>query len=206
MKKIFLSFGLIVVFAIFATVTRRNVGVGADSFLAPNVSILNNGNVNSGQLATTQSPTTSSGGANPPAQTSQTSVVPTTPVKKKTPNSPAQNSGGSLGGQATPTPAPAPKQLGQYKDGTYTGPTVDAYYGYIQVQAVVSGGKLTDVIFLQYPSDRRTSVQINSQAMPYLKQEAIQAQSANVNIISGASDSSGAFIQSLGAALAMAAN
>lgn len=90
---------------------------------------------------------------------------------------------------------------GQYKDGTYTGSVADAFYGNIQVQAVISGGKITDVIFLQSPNDRSTSIEINSQAMPYLKQEAIAAQNANVDIVSGATDSSNAFRQSLGDAL-----
>jgi uncharacterized protein with FMN-binding domain len=88
-----------------------------------------------------------------------------------------------------------------YKDGSYIGNVADAFYGNIQVQAVISGGKLTDVQFLQYPNDRRNSIQINTQAMPYLKAEALQAQSAQVDIVSGATDSSLAFIQSLGSAL-----
>ncbi len=99
-----------------------------------------------------------------------------------------------------PTPTTAVKR-GQYRDGSYIGDTFDAFYGNIQVQAVVSGGRLTDVKILQYPNDRRTSVAINSQALPMLQQEAIQAQSANVDIISGASDTSSAFVQSLGTAL-----
>jgi uncharacterized protein with FMN-binding domain len=103
-----------------------------------------------------------------------------------------------------PTPAPAPKPKGQYADGSYTGSQADAYYGIVQVRATVSGGKLTDVTFLSYPSDRGTSRQINSIAMPYLIQEAIQAQSANVQTVSGASDTSAAFRQSLGSALAQA--
>ncbi len=102
-------------------------------------------------------------------------------------------------------PAQAPTATsGAFKDGTYTGPSVDAYYGYVQVQAIVSGGKLTNVQFLSYPNDRRTSQQINGQAMPLLTQEAISAQSANVDAVSGASDTSAAFVQSLGAALAQA--
>lgn len=91
--------------------------------------------------------------------------------------------------------------MSMYKDGTYTGSAADAYYGYIQVQAVISGGKITDVKFLQYPNDQENSIYINQQAMPYLKQEAIQAQSGNVNIITGATDSSQAFIQSMNDAL-----
>lgn len=91
-----------------------------------------------------------------------------------------------------------------YKDGTYTGDSEDAFYGFVQVQAVIKGGKITDVVFLKYPNDRQNSVYINSQAMPYLKQEAIQAQNGNVNIITGATDTSQAFIQSLNTALAQA--
>lgn len=105
---------------------------------------------------------------------------------------------------APPPPANTPVSRGRYRDGTYTGDTVDAFYGYIQVQAVVQNGKLTDVKILQYPNDRGTSIQINSIALPMLQQEAIQAQSANIDAVSGASDSSAAFIQSLGSALKQA--
>ena len=77
----------------------------------------------------------------------------------------------------------------------------NAYYGNVQVQAVIQNGQLANVVFLQYPNDRSTSRMINSQAMPQLTQEAIQAQSANVNGVSGASDTSAAFNQSLSSAL-----
>jgi len=91
-----------------------------------------------------------------------------------------------------------------YKDGNYTGSTADAYYGYIQVRAIISGGKITDIQFLQHPNDRGTSVEINNYAMPILKQQAIQVQSAQVDGVSGASDTSQAFIQSLDDALQQA--
>lgn len=100
--------------------------------------------------------------------------------------------------------APIIASSGQYKDGTYTGISANAYYGNIQIEAVINGGKLADVQFLDYPRDRRTSIRINNQAMPFLKQEAIHAQSANVDTVSGASDSSGAFRQSLASALSQA--
>jgi uncharacterized protein with FMN-binding domain len=93
---------------------------------------------------------------------------------------------------------------GKYVDGTYTGIAADAYYGNIQVEAVISGGKLANVVFLQSPNDRSTSRYINQQAMPELKAEAIQAQSANVSGVSGASDSSAAFKESLASALSKA--
>lgn len=91
-----------------------------------------------------------------------------------------------------------------FKDGTYTGSTFSAFYGNIQTQAIITGGKLTAVLFLQYPHDMTRSIAINTLAMPNLQTEAIQAQSANVNIVSGATDTSNAFIQSLSSALSQA--
>ncbi len=108
---------------------------------------------------------------------------------------------------AVPTPIPVVMiTKRKYKDGTYTGSVADAYYGNVQVQAVIKGGKLVDVIFLEYPQDRETSININSQALPILKEEAIQAQSAKVDSVSGASATSPAFVESLKAALILAKN
>jgi uncharacterized protein with FMN-binding domain len=88
-----------------------------------------------------------------------------------------------------------------YKDGTYTGGTENAFYGNLQVSATVQGGKITSVSFLQYPDDNPNSINVNQAAMPYLKQEAIKAQSANVSGVTGATYTSQAFIQSLSSAL-----
>lgn len=106
-------------------------------------------------------------------------------------------------GSSTTSPPPA-STGGKYKDGTYTGSVADAYYGNVQVSVTVSGGKITGVKFLQYPNTHSTSVYINQQAMPYLQQEAIQAQSPNVQLISGATFTSQAFVQSLSSALSQA--
>ena len=91
-----------------------------------------------------------------------------------------------------------------YKDGTFTGITEDAYYGNVQVKTVISGGKITDVQFLNYPHDAARSLAINTFATPNLRQEAIQAQSASVDVVSGATDTSNAFMQSLVSALTQA--
>lgn len=112
---------------------------------------------------------------------------------------------------ASPAPAPATTTASQpaatagaFKDGNYTGPVADAFYGPMQVEAIISGGKLTGVKILQYPNTHSYSVEVNSYALPQLAQEAVQTQSANVNIVSGATQSSYAFQQSLAAALTQA--
>ncbi len=106
--------------------------------------------------------------------------------------------------QASVPAAPAAATGNSYIDGTFTGPSVDAYYGNVQVQATIQGGKITQVKFLDYPHDRRTSQAINNQAMPWLNSEAVQVQSAQVDIISGATFTSEGFQQSLQSALAQA--
>ncbi len=112
----------------------------------------------------------------------------------------------SVANTSTQVPAPTsgPSSPSGYKDGTYTGQTVDVNYGLVEVQATVRNGKIAGVQFLQFPNDRRTSQQINAIAMPYLQQEAIQAQSANVDIVSGATLTSEGFQMSLQSALANA--
>lgn len=105
---------------------------------------------------------------------------------------------------AVPTASSPAATTAAYKDGSYTGSAADAIYGYIQVKATIQGGKLTDVVFVQYPNDRQNSIYINSQAMPMLKQQAIQVQSSQVDGVSGATDTTQAFIQSLGDALQQA--
>ena len=145
------------------------------------------------------------------APTAQTATPSTTTFTTQsqpsvTTNTPAPTPAPTVTVAPTPAPAAVPAQTGQYKNGTYTGSPASAYYGTVQVQAVIQGGKLAAVNFLQYPSDRRTSQYINGSAMPVLQSEAIQAQSSNVSAVSGATDTSGAFQQSLSSALAQAAN
>ena len=126
---------------------------------------------------------------------SETAVIP-----RSTSNSQGSSSGSSPVSGTGNTSAPATT----YKDGTYTGSVADAFYGNIQVEATIQNGKITAVRFLQYPNDRPNSIAINQQAMPLLQQEAIKAQSAHVDGVSGASDTSQAFVQSLSSALSQA--
>jgi uncharacterized protein with FMN-binding domain len=101
-------------------------------------------------------------------------------------------------------PAAPSNNLKTFNDGTYIGKSVDAYYGNVQVKAVIHGGQLVDVQFMSSPMGRSTSMMINNYAMPMLMTEAIKAQNSQVDIISGATFTSQAFRQSLGDALSQA--
>jgi uncharacterized protein with FMN-binding domain len=89
----------------------------------------------------------------------------------------------------------------RYRDGSFTGPAYDTYYGPVQVQVNVQDGRVVSVDVPQYPADRRASQRINSRALPMLEREVISAQSARVNIISGATLTCEAYLRSLNAAL-----
>ncbi len=111
------------------------------------------------------------------------------------------NHGTAAGKSTDPLPVAS---RGGMADGDYTGPAVDAYYGLVQVRATIRGGRLVSLDVLRYPADRRTSRYINSQALPMLQNEVIQAQSARVYAISGATLTSRAFLSSLDSALRQA--
>ena len=117
----------------------------------------------------------------------------------------SQTAGGMMGGNGSGAMGGG-MMGGMYRNGSYTGSAADAYYGTVQVRATIQGGRLSNVEFLQYPNDRGTSIYINGIAMPQLTQEAITAQSAQVDGVSGATATSQAFIQSLASALAQAKN
>ena len=135
-------------------------------------------------------------------------VVPNAPSIAAPSNTPSSSTPTASGSSGTPnptnTPSATPASGALYKDGSYTGSVADALWGNLQVQAIIKNGKITNVVFLQYPNDRNRSIMINSYADPQLTSEAIQVQSANVDIVSGATDSSDAFIQSLTDALSQA--
>lgn len=101
---------------------------------------------------------------------------------------------------ASPTDTAAP-----LKDGTWAGPRVKVVHGYLRVDAVVSGGALTEVRIREYPDQDKNSRHLNGIALSYLVKSALSKGSAQVDTVSGATMTSKAFAQSLEAALAAAA-
>ena len=89
---------------------------------------------------------------------------------------------------------------------TYTGPVVQTRWGPVQVKITVQGGKITKVTILQQPSGNGRDAQINGQALPILIDETVTAQSANIDMVSGATVTSDGYVRSLQAALDEAAS
>jgi uncharacterized protein with FMN-binding domain len=84
---------------------------------------------------------------------------------------------------------------------TFIGDNVPNQYGDVQVQITVQGHVLVDVQALQLPSSHQRSQEISGAAAPILRQEALQAQSAQIDLLSGATFTSESYAQSLQSAL-----
>ena len=90
---------------------------------------------------------------------------------------------------------------GDPTDGTFTGDAVMTRFGAVQVEITVHGGEITESAVTQVPWSDRRDQQINSYAVPILNQEAVQAQSAGIDMVSGATYTSEGYIQSLQSAI-----
>ena len=102
-----------------------------------------------------------------------------------------------------PSPQPVAVTPGTYKNGTYSGAASYAYTGTIQVSLTIASGKIANVQAID-ASRSGTSKQINSNALPILKSETIQAQSDTIDAVSGATYTSAAYLESLKSALSQA--
>ncbi len=134
--------------------------------------------------------TTTPAGASPPT----TGPPPPTPTTAPATPGPATTSPPTTAAPATTT-APSTTR-------TATGPSVNYNFGLISVTATVSGSKLTNVSIASLDDGGSPRSQsIDQQSIPILEQQALQAQSANIQGVSGASYTSAGFQQSLQAAL-----
>lgn len=86
-------------------------------------------------------------------------------------------------------------------DGTYTGASSQTRYGPVQVQITVSGGQITDAQAVDFPNSNGRDWQINGTAIPRLVSEAIKAQSSKIQMVSGATYTSGGYLSSLQSAI-----
>ncbi|MCC5475178.1 FMN-binding protein [Streptomyces sp. NPDC059680] len=118
-------------------------------------------------------------------------------TKSPTVSSSSAPSGGSSGSSGGSGSSPGSKTVSR----TVTGDTVQTRWGPVQVRVTIKSGKLTDVTAVQYPSDNPRDQEINSYALPQLRREALAAQSAGIDMVSGATYTSTGYKQSLQSAL-----
>jgi uncharacterized protein with FMN-binding domain len=89
---------------------------------------------------------------------------------------------------------------------TVTGPQIALAHGIVQVRVTITDGRITDVTPLQLPHDNPDSWNTSTRAAPILRSEVIATQSANINVVSGATYTSRGYARSLQAALDAANN
>lgn len=90
---------------------------------------------------------------------------------------------------------------GSAKDGTYDGDVVQTRYGPMQVEIVISRGKIESATALQHPGSDSTSQQINSQVIPILTKATVDYQTVQFGNVSRATISTMAYKQSAQSAL-----
>lgn len=109
--------------------------------------------------------------------------------------------GTTSSGSTGAAPATGDSTTTDMQDGTYTGTAAVTRFGNVQVRVTIAGGKITDVTALQLTDHDGRSVQISAEAAPILRQEALTAQSATIDTVSGATYTSEGYVQSLQSAL-----
>ena len=139
--------------------------------------------------------------AGPPRATETTSSE----ASSGDPTSPAKSSSRASSGDRTAAPKPthtaAPAPPTAPVSGTVVGGAADTPYGVVQVKVSYTGTKITNVHAVHLTDSSQTSVSISAQAAPILRQEALAAQSAQIDAVSGATYTSEGYMQSLQSAI-----
>ena len=133
----------------------------------------------------------------PLASSTSSATAPTTSV----PSTPTDGAGQPPAGPPPPGSGSSATQPPSTATRTVDGDVVANRYGDVQVAVVLNGNRIIDVKALQMPSDRARSRDISSQAAPLLRDEVLQAQSAQIDTIGGATYTSNGYAQSLQSAL-----
>jgi uncharacterized protein with FMN-binding domain len=116
----------------------------------------------------------------------------------------------SSAGSASPSPSPTHRTHRRASSSATSkasatqsalGATITTRYGPVQVKVTETSNRITDVAAVQLPSQDSHSQRIAAYAAPKLRQEAITADSARINVVSGATYTSDGYAQSLQSAL-----
>jgi uncharacterized protein with FMN-binding domain len=114
---------------------------------------------------------------------------------------PAVFSGSTTGSTTGGTSGSSGSSSGDSGTSTVTGSVASTQWGPVQVELTVENGAITAVNVVQYPSGNPKDAEINNQALPILIQETLDAQDADIDMVSGATVTSVGYEQSLQSAL-----
>jgi uncharacterized protein with FMN-binding domain len=131
-----------------------------------------------------------------PSSAPATAAAP--PASSSTPSPAASSTPSAAAPSGSGSPTPTASGL---RDGSFTGQTFTNFYGPVQVRVTISGGRITNVTTVQEPADNPQSEFIFSQAAPTLREEVLKAQSAQIDVVSGATFDSQSYAQSVQSAL-----
>ena len=124
------------------------------------------------------------------------------PVVAQAPTSAGSSSSGSWDGPGTTSSGPGTTSSGSASASkTYDVDTAQTRWGPVQVRITVQGGKITASQAVVYPNGNGRDHEINSYALPVLNQEVVQAQGANIDMVSGATVTSDGYLSSLQSAI-----
>jgi uncharacterized protein with FMN-binding domain len=135
------------------------------------------------------------------ASTSTSATAPVTPGGSGSGSSSSGDDSGSSSSSSSSGSSSGSGSSSTSGTKTYTGDVADTRWGPVQVKITVTNGKITAAEPTQVPSDNPRDQEINSYAVPILNQEAVKAQSAQIDAISGATVTSDGYIQSLQSAI-----
>jgi len=154
--------------------------------------------------ATHKASPTASATASPTATATATAPATATAKATTAPKVAATTAPAAPAAPAPAAPAPAAPAAPAGVSGTFTGGTAQTAYGPVQVQIVVQNNTITSANAIKYPTGNSHDVAIAQYAIPVLNREAVQAQSAQISMVSGATYTSSGYIQSLQSALSAA--
>jgi uncharacterized protein with FMN-binding domain len=100
-----------------------------------------------------------------------------------------------------PVPSASPPSRSTPSTRRVAGAAVDTPYGIVQIRITLRGGRIVSITNVALPFDRNRSQEISQAAGPLLRREALQAQSARIDVVSGATYTSNGYAQSLQSAL-----
>ncbi|MET8453324.1 FMN-binding protein [Streptomyces sp. NPDC005209] len=112
----------------------------------------------------------------------------------------AETKSPSVSGGSTPSGG-ASRSTGSTGPRSVTGDAVQTRWGPVRVRVTIEDGRFTDVTAVDYPRDNPRDQEINGYALPALRREALSAQSADIDVVSGATYTSTGYRQSLQSAL-----